>query len=543
MSYIEFLYGVKGMKKGIRKQYVKHPRAKVAPKAAEPEHPKGKAPASTGPEKVGRTPATPSAPAEKSLLPASRVAQNKLYNSQDRQAEIKNQIKDTQDKMSKLTGKKNKAAREKLKAQLKDLHAKSQAESQIQKGLRQEKSEASKSERKAVADQKKADREAAKAQKKANAAQVKASKLAMKKAATVVKQAEKIAAKIQNAELKAKLKEIAAQAKASSAAHQNVISGIQQPAALGEHSEHYVLSEKGKFVAWRSLTTQEQRVDWHALNAYHNERRAALKSDLIGVIREDLDTNVKRVQNRLKAGDIAGISAVVLISANKLNAILNKYIKDSYEQGKNMAAKEMKVPKPVTPTIKTQLMNLDSSMIAEKMATDIDLAAKQKARDGFAKNVATAAIVASVISAAQKKAAQGVAHAVGNIIGENLNKGSRLVYEQNAVSIQGFQRSEILDNRTCAMCEELDEQIVTFDDPFSQLDEVHDNCRGRWVPIVIGEEFDPASAGLPAAIEDSFDTIGGVPTVNAFAQLSKPLDDEGQAIADDAENNLGKKGS
>lgn len=538
MSYIELLYGIHGMKRGVHKVYAK-PDPKEAPNKdeQEPEHPIG--PKATGPEKVGRTPAAP-APAEKSLLPASKVAQNKLYNSQDRQAEIKNKIAEAQAKMSKMTGKKNKAAREKLKAQLKDLHAKSKQEATIQKGLRQERSAAAKNERQTAAATKKAEREQARAAKKAQAAQVKTSKLAMKKAASVQNQAAKIASKIQNAELKAKLKEIANQAKASSDAHQAVITGIKQPAQAGL-SEHWELSEKGKFVAWRSLTTQEQRVDWHSLNAYYNEQQIALKDDLTGAIGEDLDTNIKRVQNRLKAGDIAGIAAIALISANKLNSIINKYIKSAYEQGKNMASKELKVPKPITPTVKTQLMNLDSSMIAEQIATDIDLAAKQKARDGFAKDVATTAIVAAVVAAARKKAAQGISHVAGNVIGENLNKGSRLVYEKNTTVIQGFQRSEILDNRTCRMCEELDEEIVTADDPFAQLDQVHDYCRGRWVPIVLGEEFNPAEAGLPADITDSFDTIGGVPTVNAFTQLKKPLDDEGKAIADSIETKLGKK--
>ena len=298
------------------------------------------------------------------------------------------------------------------------------------------------------------------------------------------------------------------------------------------------LSEK-KFKIWRELSLQEKKVDWYELNETYNTQQSELKKTLTEAIKLMIVAGLISMRNRLKAGDVAGIGNVSIISPNKINAIVNDHIKKAYETGKTAAAKEINVQKPVTPTVKTQLMNLDSSMIAEQVATNIDLAAKQKARDGFAKGVITTAIIVSAAQAARKAAGKMIIDVVGNVVGENINKGRRLVFEQNIQQVQGYQRSELLDDRTCDLCFELDEETVTADDPMAQLDEVHNFCRGQWLPIMIDEEFDAANAGLSAAVEDSFDTIGGVPTVNSFTQLSKPLDDAGQQSADEVAGDLG----
>lgn len=302
-----------------------------------------------------------------------------------------------------------------------------------------------------------------------------------------------------------------------------------------EHADF--LAEK-KFTHYRDLSLQEQRVNFEILNETYNEKQARLKREMIALIAAMIAAGLISMRNRLKAGSVAGIGDLVIINANKLDALLNGHIKEAFEVGKITAAKELNIPVPTTPMTRTQLMNLDSSMIAEQIATSVDLAAKQKAKDGFTKKVETAAIIAAVGMAARKAASQAITHAVGNIAGENINKGRRAAFEVVATNIQGYQRSEILDNRTCGVCEELDGQIVTADDPFAQLDEVHDNCRGIWVPIKIDEPFNESDAGIPPDLADRFETIGGAPTTNSFSQLSKPLDTESKAIAENVSQQL-----
>lgn len=302
------------------------------------------------------------------------------------------------------------------------------------------------------------------------------------------------------------------------------------------------LSEGGKkFTIWRTLTLQEKRVDFQVLNEMFDEGENELEKDLTDLAREDISRNMIQIKNRLKAKDISGIGDSTIISANKLEKVLNKHIKKAYENGKITAANELKAAKPVTPTVKIQIMNLDSAMISERISSSVDLAVKQKVRDGIAKGVADSATLSAASGAAQETMSTAITHTIGNVVGEYMNKGRRLVFENNAANIQGFRRSEILDGRTCAMCLSIDERVVTSDDPMSQLDEVHDNCRGVWVPVMIYEEM-PDSVGFPATIENSFETIGGAPTVNAFTQLKKPLNASNKAVQSEIKRRIQTSG-
>ena len=529
MGKIEKLYGVVGEKKGVRKAYVAHPRPRGGGnKAAKAQAAQAKKDAAA------------KAKADKQVSDAQLKSYKQRIAARTKASKAQKADEAKQVKQA--------AAQQKKAASNAARIAKQGTAAQKKAAAEQEKTAA-----KAQEAQTKAADAAAKAQAKQTAdaakAQAKASAIAVKQAASIQKAALALAAKSSNADVKAQAKAMAQKAKETMAAHSQLIkepkgkhSAVTSGHKLADITDRWDMAGPYKFVIWRELSLQEKRVDWIALNETYNQRQSQLKTALTVAIGAMIAAGLISMRNRLKAGDVAGIGNLTIISPNKLNAVINPHIKSAYEIGKVTAAKEIKVPKPVTPTKKTQLMNLDSSMISEQMATNIDLAAKQKARDGFAKGVAETAIVAAAAAAAYTAAGRMISHAVGNIDGENINKGRSLVFDTNIDQIQGFLRSEILDDRTCNFCEELDQQTVTADDPMADLDAVHDNCRGTWVPILLGEDFNAADAGLPATLENSFDTIGGSPTVNSFTQLSKPLDESGQATADEVANDLGDSG-
>ncbi len=330
-------------------------------------------------------------------------------------------------------------------------------------------------------------------------------------------------------------------------AHQDIIDKANQdlkdagaPPTIAPLSEKYKfteLHEKG-FLLWRELTLQEKRVNFQKLNDIFDEASSGLEDDLTVSVGNSLKISMARVQARLKAGDVSGIADIDFVPQSAINPIVNQYIKDAYEQGKKSASLELKVGKPATPLLKTQLMNMDSEMISQSFSTEVGLAAKQIAREGLAKGVPVPSVISSINSVAQEKASKMMVQVIGNVIGENLNKGRRLVFESNATDIKAYQRSEILDGRTCNTCMSLDERIVMGDDPMAQLDEVHYNCRGVWVPIMQNEEIDPNDIGLPSDITDAFDTIGGAPTVNAFTQLKKPINDSNADVQQEIKRRL-----
>ena len=94
-----------------------------------------------------------------------------------------------------------------------------------------------------------------------------------------------------------------------------------------------------------------------------------------------------------------------------------------------------------------------------------------------------------------------------------------------------------MDNKTCAMCMSLDQRVVRADDPMAKMDLVHTHCRGIWVPIM-GDESFKGSFGLPKTITDRLETVGGVPAINSFTQLKKPINRSNEAVQDEIKRRL-----
>ncbi len=74
----------------------------------------------------------------------------------------------------------------------------------------------------------------------------------------------------------------------------------------------------------------------------------------------------------------------------------------------------------------------------------------------------------------------------------------------------------------CEMCISLDGRTFEPRDPFTKLDQVHNNCRGIWVAAMKDDSLLPDVKGIPNSIRNKFVTNEGVPKINAFKQLPAP---------------------
>ena len=144
-------------------------------------------------------------------------------------------------------------------------------------------------------------------------------------------------------------------------------------------------------------------------------------------------------------------------------------------------------------------------MAADNFANKVESKAKNIAREGILKNVGVAAIISGVMSTIDDSS-DNVDALASDAVSEGINQGRRSVFDANAADIQGYTRSEVMDDVTCGDCMDIDNMSVSADDPFAQLDQIHTNCRGIWIPIL---NDDPAIAddfGVPAKISNRFDT-------------------------------------
>lgn len=297
-----------------------------------------------------------------------------------------------------------------------------------------------------------------------------------------------------------------------------------------------MLSQKKKFELARPITVLEEKIDFRALNENFNNLESELSQKLKEFFEDSFNKTIKRAKSKINNTNVKGLANLNFISQSQLKAIIKDYVNQSLEIGKQMASEELVVERPKTPTRTTQLNNLEVEQIAEEVTTRINGEAKQSATKGLEAGIATAAILIAMRRNVEKEANRANSILSGSIIGENINKGRRIVFENNLDLVQAYMRSEILDSRTCNICMSLDKRVVKADDPFAQMNLVHNNCRGVWVPIKEGarssvgtegvptvDDIPGVKLGIPKTIKQRFETVGGAPQRNAFEQLKKPL--------------------
>ena len=112
------------------------------------------------------------------------------------------------------------------------------------------------------------------------------------------------------------------------------------------------------------------------------------------------------------------------------------------------------------------------------------------------------------------------------IAADTVNQGRRFTQKQNLPDIYAFQRSELLDEKTCNFCLSMDARTVAPNDDWVDEGEFHSHCRGIWVEIMKDEAELPTVSGVPEMIAKNY------AGVNDFKQLKAPKVKKDSAAAD-----------
>lgn len=298
-------------------------------------------------------------------------------------------------------------------------------------------------------------------------------------------------------------------------------------------------AEKKKLVFWRALTEPEKKVDFAFLEEKYDELEQELESELTGIIKDGVDRGAVRIKNLINSGALASLAALTFLNRSQLKMVIKDVIMSAHEVGKKTAAKELDVDRPANSAKENSIINYDAEFYANQLADNIETQAKEAAKNGYTKEIAIAAVIANLLKKSFDTAANGISNISGTVVGQNINRGRWSVFSRNATLISGYQRSEILDSKTCNICMSLDKRIIEADNPMAQLDLVHTSCRGNWTPLKL-EEFPTQKDliaqgvyGIPKTITDQFETIGGVPIVNSFKQLKSPLNRSNEDVTNE----------
>jgi hypothetical protein len=282
---------------------------------------------------------------------------------------------------------------------------------------------------------------------------------------------------------------------------------------------------------WRPLTLAEKRVNFIKLNEEFNNLEGEVKKGMAAITGRAVASLLSKIKKLLDAGDVAKIADIKIGSKPEIRKVINDVVKQSLAVGKSTASQEMSVKPPSTPSIVVQANKLESDLITDSYANSIEGESKGFIRDAVLTGATTAAIIAGLRSRLADKTAQMINNTAGTIVGQNINRGRDVVYQEYVQQIYALQRSEFLDSKTCSLCLSLDKRVVGMDDPMAELTLVHTNCRGIWTVVLVNDTELPPITGIPKSIVARFDLVGGSPIKNSFRQLKKPTNVKGNKEA------------
>lgn len=313
---------------------------------------------------------------------------------------------------------------------------------------------------------------------------------------------------------------------------------IEPPEPGAEDMQEHFLQEK-PFKPSRALTMQEKRMDLKMLNDRFNENERTLEEELTAITQPQIDAYAEQARNKVDAGDIAGIATISYLLFGKTKDSIEKAINKAYDDGKIAASKEMGVERPTTPMNDKQIMRMDAEDWARNYQNELEQRSRELVKSAVMAGAAASSIAVALKTKMQGEAARMIANITGTVVPTYIARGRMTVFDKYLTMIKAFQRTEVLDYVTCAMCVALDKKVITPDDPMAHLEAVHTNCRGQWVPIYESDVDQPAITGLSKSITSRFDLVDGRPTINAFKQIKAPVTAQTQEDADKIRRKLG----
>ncbi len=291
---------------------------------------------------------------------------------------------------------------------------------------------------------------------------------------------------------------------------------------------------EGKF--FRDLTLAEKRVKFAEIKGGFDEGEDDVEAELSAATDIQKRKLLKDAGAIIDAGTVGAVAGIALVGIGSMAGTLKDAAKKALETGKVMAANEIGGKIPVTTSFTKNVIGGKIDLLVAARQQAIENAVKARMIDLMNNEVGKTAAISEIERLFDSQASVGNRIISGKVVVENFNEGRALTFDVNPDLLHALQRSEILDGGTCPMCATIDGRVLSTNDPFTNIGEIHGNCRGVWVGILKTDTELPKTKPLPKSILSRFGTVEGMPSVNDFAQLKRPVVAKGsrleQAIMD-----------
>ena len=290
------------------------------------------------------------------------------------------------------------------------------------------------------------------------------------------------------------------------------------------------LADAEPFRSFRALTSAEKRVDFSSIEQNMDRIEDSFDEKTRELLDAEKEKFMKKLSKAVANEDTQAIKDATIAAQAAYAKIIKESMKESYEYGKNKAAKELGVDVPSNAREALARIDIQADAIAESHIAQITTGAKTAAVEALSKGESAIAALAAADAVADSIIDDVVYDTARIAMPALINTGRSNVFESNSDKIYALQRSELLDYSTCPYCLSVDGRIVEKSDPFAKNTIFHTNCRGIWVAILIDEEELPRIDGIPKSIKDRFGDV-----VNDLIQPRVPQTKKDSAARKEAE--------
>jgi hypothetical protein len=264
------------------------------------------------------------------------------------------------------------------------------------------------------------------------------------------------------------------------------------------------LSTAGYF---RQLTEAEKRVNLSDLVRKTATGEERLTKDAQAFYAALKDDTISRLTKLLAKGDLAAVKSFTLGSFTPYRKVLETGMMEQYLYGKRTAADEIGGKIPQTPSKSRTYITSQAQAVADKQENDLTFAVKNEVATELrrqnlsdSRDLGVADVMARIaglfLSIAETSVPKGIAASLAGSL--NLGRGDSFAADDG---IDRMQYSAVLDERTTAMCGDLDGSVVSYEEYAATkwIPPCHWGCRSIWVAIMKDDDFKPDFKPIPAA--------------------------------------------
>ena len=271
---------------------------------------------------------------------------------------------------------------------------------------------------------------------------------------------------------------------------------------LSRKSRHFLADERWK----RALTPAETKVNFSSLQ----KKFITLETEFEDAAKPIWDKikadTLARVEKLLEAQDYTAIQDIEINYADEYRGAIVDSMMAAYNYAKVGAADEMDVKAPATPKETKDMITAQAQQTVDKQFAELKFevvnavtTAQRKAQLSTTVDLSITDVIGSIgtIIGTYYDSKIGITAGLLTTIGVNIGRDD--VFKSNAKKISRYQYSALLDDATCAICEDLDGKVL---DEQQYKDTVwsppiHFNCRCIWVAILGDETDQPDITGFP----------------------------------------------